>query len=191
MIGAAVGDVLHLQMQEFCDLAQLFVGHAGEGRHAFFGAAFLQERNQMLAMIVAQHDIGSDEIGPLPAPRLRPVAEGAALLEQRRTLGGGILVGHHAQPQKRMRRLFALGGRRHWRRRCRGAGASCAAAAVTASARPAASMRRGPANCRTQRFPRLSDARLFAARSMTKLPLGRCLRAAEGIHQNRHADCPG
>ena len=48
---------LYLQMKKFGDVFELVVGQADEGRHAFFGAAILQERDQMLAVVVAEHHV--------------------------------------------------------------------------------------------------------------------------------------
>ncbi len=81
MIGATVGNVLYLQMKKLGDVFELVIGHTGEGRHAFFGAAILQERDQMLAMVVAQHNVRGDQAGTRRAMSLRPVAKGAVLLK--------------------------------------------------------------------------------------------------------------
>jgi hypothetical protein len=100
MICTAVGDILDLQMQEFGDILELIVGHAGEGRHALFRAPLFQKGHQVLAMIVAQNHVGGDEVRTFRAARLGSVAEGTALLEQRRAACRRRLIRLGAETEK-------------------------------------------------------------------------------------------
>ena len=103
MIGTAIRDLLNLQMHKLGDVFQLAVLHGCEGRHAFFRETFFQERQQMLTVVVAEHNVGCDQAGPRCAARLRPVTESAILLEKRRAALGGRFVRLRTQAQKSAR----------------------------------------------------------------------------------------
>ena len=85
LIGAAVGDVLHLKVNELGNVSELVVGYRGKRRHRFFRPAHFQEWNKFFAMLVIEHKIGSNEGWPFGAASLRSVAKCAVLLEKRRS----------------------------------------------------------------------------------------------------------
>jgi hypothetical protein len=98
-------------MEEFGDVFELIVAQASESRHTFFGTAGLEERDKMLAMIVAEHNVGRNEARTFSTASLRSMAEAAVLLKQRCATRCGRLVRFRAKTEKDARRSGPLLGR--------------------------------------------------------------------------------
>src|SRR5580698_4507454 len=99
-------------MEEFGDVFELIVAQASESRHTFFGTAGLEERDKMLAMIVAEHNVGRNEARTFSAASLRSMTERTVLLKQRRAPSRSHPVWLCAETKKDARRSGALVARR-------------------------------------------------------------------------------
>ena len=84
LIGTAVGDLLHLEMEEFRNILQLVFRHGGEGRHALVREALADVWNQFFSVVVAQDLVRCDQAGRGRAASLRSMAECAILAKERR-----------------------------------------------------------------------------------------------------------
>ena len=70
----------HLLMQKRGDVRELGVG-VSESRHSFIGPTVFDRRTDQLAVLIAIHQRGSNQIGPAGAGGIVPMAKPASLLE--------------------------------------------------------------------------------------------------------------
>src|SRR5580704_4208900 len=100
LIGAAIGDLLDLQMKEFGNILELVFGHGGKCRHALFRDAFFDVWNQLFSVVVAEDPVRCDQVGPGCAASLRSVAKRAIALKYGLPPGGCGFVRFRAETEK-------------------------------------------------------------------------------------------
>ena len=58
LVESAIGHQFYLQVQELCNIVELFFREVGERGHAVLDNAFGEQRSDQLALLVMQHDRG-------------------------------------------------------------------------------------------------------------------------------------
>src|ERR1700678_1486006 len=99
-VGSSIGDLLNLQMHKLGNILQLVVRHRRKRRHTLLRQSLLQKRDQMLAMIVAEHLVRRDQADPRRSTRFLSMAECTTLLVERLSARGRRFVRLRAQTQK-------------------------------------------------------------------------------------------
>src|SRR5689334_3962465 len=83
-VAAAIGRQLDLEMQVFSYFVDLVVTQARERRHPG-GSTLFDYRPDFVRLLIMKHHYRTDQVGPLRAPGIRPVASGAVFLIKRLT----------------------------------------------------------------------------------------------------------
>src|SRR6266446_3123126 len=68
LVSSAIGCQVYFGMQPGCDISDLLFRQVGKGLHAFVGTPYFEERANLFAFLVVEHQDGTDQVRSAIAP---------------------------------------------------------------------------------------------------------------------------